>query len=160
MLYRCLFGLFIRWSWLTQNWTTWLQTFPPTHPLLMGIPVSACKFCNETLPSRKILLFCPAHGPPLTLLLLLFPGSIRVCLDSCCRRSECNPSSARQMILANQKKVLYQHSKLGILIWSLVNGQSESLKFDGKLMLIEIHFYNFYENGKKYFIFQIMFCWY
>lgn len=61
------------------------------------------------------------------------------------------------MILANPKKK-YFISTLGILIWSLVNGQSDSLNFVGKLVLTKIHLYSFYENGKKYFIFQIMFC--
>lgn len=47
---------------------------------------------------------------------------------------------------------------LGILIWSLVNGQSDSLNFFGELIPMKVHLYNFYENGKKYFIFQILFC--
>ena len=88
----------------------------------------------------------------------LFPGSVWVCPDSGCGRSECYPPSTRQVILTSQKKDYI--NTLGILIWSLVNGQSDSLNFFGELIPMKAHLYNFYENGKKYFIFQILFCWY
>lgn len=132
----------------------WSQsTLPPTYALPMRIPFRVFRFC-----SKPDLIFRPVHCARVMWHVFLV-SRLSLSLLWQRLRKKWMLSSKHSPSDSHQPKKDYINT-LGILIWSLVNGQSDSLNFFGELIPMKVHLYNFYENGKKYFIFQILFCWY